>query len=90
MAKKFQLKEGKAAMLDIDCLLLKPINWSEFSGSGLGPICCLGSAGNSNYSISLAELVATFRVRFTKHGPIFRKLNNSSKFVVFRIISSKS
>ena len=90
MAKKFQLKECKAAMLDFDCLLLKPINWSEFSGSGFCPIRCLGSAGNSNYSISLAALVPTFRVGFTKHGPIFRKSDNSSNFVVFRIISSKS
>ena len=62
---------------------------SDFSGSGLGPIC-LGSAGNSNYSISPAVLVATFRVRFTKRGPIFRKLNNSRNFIVLRSISSKT
>ena len=29
VARKFQLKEGQAAMLDIDCLLLKPINWYD-------------------------------------------------------------
>ena len=90
VARKFQLKECPAAMLDIDCLLLNPINWSDICGSGLSPICCLGSAGNSNYSISLAALVAPFRASFANFGPIFRKLNNSSKFVVLRLISSKT